>query len=401
MTLGAGAADKVPRRLAAALALLLFFSVLSLWVRERWALGLFQAGIFLLGILWAAGWGAGRLPVRTSFLFLPLTAAAAWGLLQLAVQSTVYRLDTWNSVLSWLSAIVLVFLSMQALDKDQTRHRLLRALLYFGFAVSVLATTQYFTSHGKVFWLFPSGYPDALGPFVYKNNYAAFVELLLPMAVVEALRDRRNAAMLAVMAGVMYASVVASASRAGSILTTAEVFAVLVLAGRRGLVSVRGAGLALLRFAVLAAIFVAVVGVTGLFERFKQEDPYVHRREMLQSSLAMARERPWMGFGLGTYEKAYPAYALFDIGLVVNHAHNDWAEWLVEGGAPFLAFLLSVAAWAVAPAVRSIWGIGVLSVFLHALVDYPMQRLGLAAWVFVLLGALAAENARGREAVSP
>jgi O-antigen ligase len=106
----------------------------------------------------------------------------------------------------------------------------------------------------------------------------------------------------------------------------------------------------------------------------------------------MARERPWIGFGLGSFQEVYPAYATFDIGLIVNHAHNDWAEWLAEGGVPFLLLLASVALWSVGPAFRSIWGLGLLSVFLHALVDYPMQRLGLAAWVFVMLGTLAAEE---------
>jgi O-antigen ligase len=209
-------------------------------------------------------------------------------------------------------------------------------------------------------------------------------------------RSRRNALVHAAMAGVMYASVIACGSRAGSILATAGILVTLPLAAHRGLISLRGAGASFARIAALAAVFVAVVGWRGLTERFEQSDPYVHRREMLQSSLAMARERPWLGFGLGTFEEAYPAYALFDIGLVVNHAHNDWAEWLAEGGVPFLLLTASLAAWAVVPAIRSIWGVGLLSVFLHALVDYPMQRLGLAAWVFVLLGALAAQE-RDRE----
>ena len=115
----------------------------------------------------------------------------------------------------------------------------------------------------------------------------------------------------------------------------------------------------------------------------------------------MARDRPWMGSGLGSFQEVYPAYATFDIGLIVNHAHNDWAEWLAEGGVPFFLLLASAAVWAVRPALRSIWGLGLLSVFLHALVDYPMQRLGLAVWVSVLLGALAAEERQRRSTVSP
>ena len=34
------------------------------------------------------------------------------------------------------------------------------------------------------------------------------------------------------------------------------------------------------------------------------------------------------------------------------------------------------------------WGLGVVSVFLHSLVDYPMQKPAVALWLFVLLGAM-------------
>jgi O-antigen ligase len=287
--------------------------------------------------------------------------------------------------------------SSQMAASAEDRHSLLRILLYFGFGVSVLAIIQYFTSEGKVFWLFPSGYPDALGPFVYRNNYAAFVELLLPVAIVGALRDRRRVMLYTVMAAVLYASVIASASRAGSILVTLEIPIVLLLALRGGLISARSLGTTAAKIGLLAAVFVAVVGWRVLWERFDQQDPFVHRREMLQSALAMARDRPLAGFGLGTFEEVYPAYATFDLGVIVNHAHNDWAEWLAEGGVPFLVLLGSVGIWAIMPAVRSLWGIGLISVFLHAMVDYPLQRLGLAAWIFVFLGVLAAEERDRRE----
>jgi O-antigen ligase len=379
-----------------ALALLLFFGVLTLWVKERWALSLLQAGAFLIGMTWVAGWAIGWLPLRRSFLLIPFGVASAWALLQLWLGTTVYRFDTWNAVLFWATALVLVGAAIQILAGGRTRHTFLRALLYFAFGMSVLAVTQYFTSGGKIFWLFPSGYPDALGPFVYRNNYAAFVELLLPFALLETLRDPRRTIMHAIMAGTLYASVIASASRAGAVLATLEVLVVLFLALRKRIVPGRAVGLAFAALLVSAAVFTGVVGWSALLARFSQPDPFVHRREMLQSSLAMARERPWLGFGLGTFQEAYPAYALFDIGLIVNHAHNDWAEWLAEGGVPFLLIVASAAIWAIRPAVRSIWGLGLISVFLHALVDYPMQRLGLAAWVFVLLGALAAEEAERR-----
>jgi len=112
---------------------------------------------------------------------------------------------------------------------------------------------------------------------------------------------------------------------------------------------------------------------------------------------AMIADRPWQGFGLGSFGAVYPEYALFDSGAVVEHAHNDWLEWAAEGGLPFAGAWAVLAAFVFSPAIRSVWGLGVVAVFLHALVDFPLARFGISAWTFVLIGAL--ENTRGRSAL--
>ena len=93
----------------------------------------------------------------------------------------------------------------------------------------------------------------------------------------------------------------------------------------------------------------------------------------------------------------YPAYATFDNGLIANQAHNDWAEWTAEGGVGFVLLLLVVASWSAARALRHPWALGVVSVFLHSLVDYPLREPALAAVMFALLGALAAARAPSTE----
>jgi O-antigen ligase len=391
--------ERLVRGTAVALAALLFFAVLTIWVPERWALSALQTGVFLLAAVWSCRLLLRPLPLCFGFPTAALLAAVFWGLLQLALGTTVSPHDTWEALLYWAAALILFFLSSQVLAAAEIRTRFLRALLYFGFGISIISVVQLYTSAGRVFWLFPSGYTDkVMGPFVYHNNYAAFIELLLPLAFIECLRDRRRTALYALIAGAMYASVIASTSRSGAILITVEILILTVLVFFRGVLRPRWAAMALVLLPVFAAAFTAIFGWRLLWERLQQPDPYVHRREILLSALDMARERPGIGFGLGTFPTAYPAYATFDLGLFVNHAHNDWAEWLAEGGVPFLLLTLSVAVWAVRPAFRSLWGVGILIVFAHALVDYPMQRLGLAAWVFVMLGAL---DAREREARTP
>jgi O-antigen ligase len=147
----------------------------------------------------------------------------------------------------------------------------------------------------------------------------------------------------------------------------------------------------------LAAVVIltGVVGGEPLWKRLQEPHPYSLRKDLVLSSIAMVRDRPLTGFGHGTWPEAYPGYARFDDGTYVNQAHNDWIQWAAEGGLLFLVLMLAIAGWSVGPAVRSLWGVGILSVWLHALIDYPMQqRPALAAFFFVLLGTLAATSAR-------
>ena len=157
--------------------------------------------------------------------------------------------------------------------------------------------------------------------------------------------------------------------------------------------------------AVLAAfivLFTALVGWETLWNRLNRADPFAGRREMLDSTLDMIRDRPWTGFGLSTWSTVYPAYARYDDGLFANHAHNDWAQWTAEGGFPFLALLLGIAVWSIRPALRSRWGIGAIAVFLHCMVDYPLQKPALAAFFFAVLAVLAcsAKEAKNAQNVS-
>ena len=382
---------------AAMLAALLSYAILTLWVGADWAWRAAEMAAFGGVAWWAARQWRRASPVRWSAWLVPLAAAPVWGLVQLASRRTVYRWGTWNAVLNWTAWLALFFLALQAFARPEARRWFLRFAVWFGGGLSVLATLQMLTAHGRIYWLFASGYADfVMGPFVNRNQYAAFLETILPIALWQALRGRQ-AAVNYVLAAAMCASVVAAASRAGTLLIAAEAVAVLLLAWRRDIPAkevLRGLAV----FGVLAVLFAAVAGWQVLRRRMQDPDQFAGRRELLASSAAMFRERPGMGFGLGNWARAYPAYALFDDGTYVNQAHNDWVQWAVEGGMPFLLALLTLAGMAAPAAIRSVWGIGLLSVWTHCLVEYPLQqRPAIGAWFFVLLGLLVAQRpARGR-----
>ena len=349
-------------------------------------------GIFLFCMYWAL---RDFLMKRANSIALGVTIPVAalalislWGFGQLAAGATVYRHGTWNASVRTAALGGTAFLAARALAGSGMRFRFLRAFAWFGFAVSMVSFAAYFTSPGRVLWIFPSPYPDVWGPFLSRNDLAGFLELCLPVALWLALEDGRRgwpASMPLWAPAWMLACGLASGSRAGAAVLLAETGVVLILLHQRRAAASLGG---------LAAIFVAITGAGALPGRLSDPDPLRYRREIATSTLQMIAERPWRGFGVGTYAQVYPAYAQFDSGAVVEHAHNDWLEWAAEGGIPLAVAWAALAGGTCGPAFRSVWGLGIIAAFAHAFVDYPFARFGLTAWNFALIGALSAAPLR-------
>ena len=315
-----------------------------------------------------------------------LVLLSLWGFGQLALGVTEYRQGTWNESLRMAALGGTAYAAAFSLASADLRLRFLRGFAWFGFVLSAISFVAYFTSPGQVLWLFPSPYPDVWGPFLSRNDFAGFLELSFPVALWMSLDvSVQRARMPLWVPAWMLAAGVASGSRAGAALLLVEAAVILVTAARQRI---------RFRFVLLAVLLVALTGAGALLGRLNDRDPLRYRREMASSTLQMIAERPWRGFGIGTYALVYPAYAQFDSGAVVEHAHNHWLEWAAEGGIPFALVWGALACGIFLPAVRSIWGLGTSVAFLHALVDYPYARFGLTAWNFALIGALLAIEMR-------
>jgi O-antigen ligase len=377
------------------LALILFFGIFSLWVEAHWALTIFQLAILALAAAQIISRLRSGLRIGTHPIAFLLAGTAAWGLIQVIARQTVYQLRTLETSLDWIVNLAAFSLAFVLARSAKERERFLSLAVIVATVLSLLAIFTILTSPpGKVFWLFPSSAGVVtLGPFVYKNQYAAFVEACLPIAMFYAICARRHRLYYSFAAAALFASVIASGSRGGAALCLGEILIVpMILFTQNRFSSVSFAGL-LLGSVSLAAVMAAIVGWQTLWVRLQEPHPYALRRDLTESSLEMVRDRPWTGFGLGTWSAAYPGYARFDDGLFVNQAHNDWMQWAAEGGIPFFILTLATALWIIRPALRSVWGVGILAVFLHAAVDYPFQqRPALAAFVFALTGVLAGEQ---------
>ncbi|MGD0296093.1 MAG: O-antigen ligase family protein [Bryobacteraceae bacterium] len=362
----------------------LWFGVSTIWVEGRWAVSILEIGTFVLSVVTINRWKNMHWSVYC------VAAVAAWGTLEIAFRRTVSPAQTEWAILYWLSAACLVGLGTLIPDRE----RFLSGLLWFGAALSALTLAQLYTSQGQILWFIPTHEKDQIfGTFPNHNHYAAFVELLFPLALWRTLRDRNNGWVYAVIASLMYGSVIASASRAGTILVTLELMAVLAL-------TARGTHFRSRLILILAGVvaFAMVAGPEAVWRRLLAPDPYAMRREYLESAIAMFQARPLEGFGLGTWTSAYPAYAVADFGVIANHAHSEWGQWGAEGGAGVVALMAALFVLSLRKGMRSVWALGLAAVLLHALVDYPLVRLGLGCWWFAMLGIAVGESGSTRRA---
>ncbi len=384
----------VSKAASACLFLLLCFATATMFVKEAWTLQCFQIGIYaVLGVYIIAGMRRGEKPFLRAWPTYLVYCIPLWGLAQLLAHTTSSTFETRTAVLRW-GALAGVFFLTQAICRNRTaRRNMLSAYLIFSTAMAVLCLTQLFTSEGKVLWIFSSGYPDVYATFPSYNNYAQFIELALPIALWRALREGWRSWWYVLAGGVLYASVIGSASRAGATLCTAELFAMIAI----GLVKLRDpeTGLPtrsttsmLLLVPVLAATFTLAVGWERVWQRFQENDPYLVRKEFMLAAADMAIQRPLTGYGLDTFPAVYQRYATKDFPFYANHTHNDWAEFAADGGFPFLLLILIPFACAVPAAIRNPWGIGLIAIMLHACVDFPFPRPAVSGWMFLLLALL-------------
>jgi O-antigen ligase len=382
------------------LVVVLFLSTLTLWIQAYWPVALFETSAFTIaGIALVLKKRPGN---GTQYPIFCLSFVVLWGCLQLITGWSVQRFATERATLQWMTWAAVYYAGVSTSQDESVAKRLRTVIVWFGFAVSVEAILQAYLSPGNAYGLFPTGYHDfVMGPIVYHTHFAAFVETILPLALWLTFNEARQHYTYLGISAVLLAAVVVSASRGGLIIAFAEVLVVLVLLYRQKPKASKRLSLRVLVLVSATVVLTLIVGFATASERFYSEALTLGRLQFAVSTLHMIAAHPWMGWGLGSWPAVYPAFATFDPGVLVNQAHSDWLQWTAEGGLPVGLAMLSLAVWSFKPAIRSVWGIGVIAVLIHAAFDYPFSRPAIGAWPILILSMTAAnQHARNLRASS-
>ncbi len=353
----------VPVVVGALLFLLLIFTTATVFVRAAWALQAFQIGIYALvaGYLLVGIRGEKQVVARDRVTWL-VYLIPLWGVVEIILQTTSSTFETRKEILRWGALAGVFFLSQIVARSSAARRIMLSVMLYFATAMAVLCLLQLFTSEGRVLWMFPTGYPDVYATFPNHSNYAQFAELALPIALWRTLREGRRSWSYPLAGGVIYASVIGAASRAGCATVHGRANP---YAGYRLGSAAQGDDQPSFSSAPQDSgddsdsghSFHAGCGMATCLGA-------VCNRGTIFRSLAVPcgghpygrASGPLTGFGLGTFPEVYQKYAIKDFPFYANHAHNDWAEFAADGGIPFLLLVLIPFAVAVPIAVREPMG---------------------------------------------
>lgn len=356
-----------------------------------------------------------------------------------AALALVGRADSWQPLthspprtLAALLAIVPALFAFVAVASLDARGRLwvIAAIAAMVLASAVLGAVQLSLGPHSAAYLYPSGHRMNLTGFQANRNAqadmlligaAAVTTLLLPslagraraaapdarpaLAVIE----RRSAGLLLTgLLVLLLSATVLTGSRAGIALIVPALLAIWLMLRRAGGATARWARLAPFAAAVLFLATLAALALSGgntalgrVAGRFAFDGDF--RTELWRDTLfAIGRNWP-AGVGLGGFQPAMLAAERLEVldPSRPNRAHNDYLEFVLEGGLPAVligcAIVALIAAralrlWRREPWYRDVLGLGVMIMVIlaaHSLVDYPLRSMALACVTGVAAGLLA------------
>ncbi|WP_321283943.1 O-antigen ligase family protein [uncultured Vibrio sp.] len=323
------------------------------------------------------------------------------------------------------------FLTVQLLDERQRLKQALTIALGVAGLLAFQGIIQSFAGNGKIFWLFDPGPMASFGAFYYRNHFAGFMAMLLPVALVLFLyyRPRSGSGIplrqriihildqlkqspsfrYGLISIFIFVAILLSQSRTG--ISVAVLTSGFMLLWSRKLFRLHRISPALLAaLAIIALLFVGRTGFDQIDARFgeavNQEGLTMNAKTISgrtgpwQDCLHLVGDFPLTGAGFGSFFSIYPSYNLSGTH-TPRQAHNDYLETAIDGGLIALALVATFLVLFLRPNygmfrlrrdnytkhlyVGSLTGI--VALLLHSITEYQFrQTTAIPLYFFFLLG---------------
>ena len=395
---------------------LVVFGIIAHGAVEDWSRAVLETGAGLVFLFWAVRFYFSKdevCEVVLTPLLPPLVLLAFVALAQLLLRATASTYSTRMELNLLVADCIILFLAAQVFRTSDDWRAFVWFIMVFGFLVSILGILQQLTFNGKLYWFREMRYGGVpFGPYVNRNHFAAFAELVIPVALVPLVlgKVRRERWFVVGIFGLLpIGALFLSASRGGVVSLGAQigVLILVMLLRRTGGKHILAGGVIL----VLAFLLVSWLGVRQVLDRFSSlqslEVTTGKRASMRLDTWRIFLDHPWTGTGLGTIQTVFPAYETLYDGKVVNHSHNDYLEAMAETGvagtaccAWFLAMLLFLSLRQLlqldkpfAAALHLAGLVACVGFIVHSLVDFNLH-IPANAVLFFLMAHLATGEIR-------
>jgi O-antigen ligase len=321
---------------------LLMFGPLAFGAVEPWSILVLELGALALTLLWLyKQWIDREIDIVWNPLFLPMSAFGVLIFLQLGFGLSAYRHDTISQAMLYCAYAMLCFLATQSLVRSSQARKIAVIMAVYGFALAAFALIQGVAPNGKLYWIRqPRMGGWIYGSYVNHNHYAGLMELLVPIPLVIAMSnfvEEKERVAAGIAAAIMVGTIFLSGSRGGmiGILVELIVFAVVLFRKQRKVrIALAAAAFAIFVVGLLTWLGGKELGtrVTSISTEARSEISGGMRLSIDRDGLHMFRQKPVLGWGLGTFPIVYPQFRSFYTNFFVNEAHNDYLQLLAEMG---------------------------------------------------------------------
>ena len=308
-----------------------------------------------------------------------------------SVCSDYQPMNAWRVLASFTATFTLIWGLWAGLTRRKPVLLVIWCLLLSGTAMGLVAILQHLTEAKAVLWTFPSSNENFWGSFFYRNQGAAYLNLILVAAGVLFFYHAKRARDFARSGGPHFlcfvffaltaASIGLALSRGGILfggILTVSFLVLLVFFGLQSISHIRNFWLSLIPVVILglgALLTVSYIDLDAIKERFGDIGETIERADQdaraisSQATWEMAQERLALGWGAGSfryifpmYQRNYPEiyYAHYHrkkgwVGRqIYSYAHNDIVQFVAEYGAIGSGLVLLTLIWILFSAFRII-----------------------------------------------
>lgn len=356
-----------------------------------------------------------------------ISPSDTWAPLTLNIRATFSQFFNYTSFLTCY--ILACFLLM---DRRRCR-QVIWLLIITGTIIAFQAILQKTCGNGRLLWLrLPPATAQFVGPFAYRNQFAAYMEMLAPIALAfcffyqsslkrgKSLRGRLAAffnqprSNLSFILGfatiLMITAIFLSTSRAGIISVLAACIVLVFLLKRYHGKKYRSVYLLIIFLSM--AFLIGGIGLETIFARFDFHGKNFNqitdgRLAFWQQGVPLIKDYLLTGSGLGTYGSIFPTYSSSSIvggHYFIYHPHNEYLETLSDLGLIGFTlsgcFLYSVGRGAYtgykerrdrfARYLFIAAAAGLFAQFLHLMVEYNLQSGAVGLTFFTVMALLVA-----------